>query len=66
MADILFMKSIITENQQSSSVFPIIHCMALQEAAAYLCSLLEDTNLATIHAKHLTIQLKDLALAGKS
>ncbi|KAJ3887212.1 hypothetical protein GG344DRAFT_68999 [Lentinula edodes] len=43
---------------QSSAV------MALQEAAeAYLVSLFEDTNLAAIHAKRVTIQPKDLALA---
>ncbi|KAI0803265.1 hypothetical protein BC629DRAFT_1493166 [Irpex lacteus] len=35
--------------------------MALQEAAeAYLVSLFEDTNLAAIHAKRVTIQPKDL------
>ena len=35
--------------------------MALQEAAeAYLVSLPEDTNLAAIHAKRLTIRPKDL------
>ena len=45
---------------QSSAV------MALQEAAeAYLVSLFEDTNLAAIHAKRVTIQPKDLALAGR-
>ncbi|KAK0486975.1 histone H3 [Armillaria luteobubalina] len=43
---------------QSSAV------MALQEAAeAYLVSLFEDTNLAAIHAKRVTIQPKDMALA---
>ena len=38
--------------------------MALQEA--YLVSLFEDTNLAAIHAKRITvtIQPKDLALAA--
>ena len=45
---------------QSSAV------MALQEAAeAYLVSLFEDTNLAAIHAKRVTIQPKDLALARR-
>ena len=40
--------------------------MALQEAAeAYLVSLFEDTNLAAIHAKRVTIQPKDLALARR-
>ena len=38
--------------------------MALQEAAeAYLVQLLEDSNLCTIHAKRITIQLKDIQLA---
>ncbi|KAF8708078.1 protein heterodimerization, partial [Rhizoctonia solani] len=45
---------------QSSAV------MALQEASeAYLVSLFEDTNLAAIHAKRVTIQPKDLALARR-
>jgi len=45
---------------QSSAV------MALQEAAeAYLVSLFEDTNLAAIHAKRVTIQPKDLNLARR-
>ena len=40
--------------------------MVLQEAAeAYLVSLFEDTNLAAIHAKRVTIQPKDLALARR-
>jgi site-specific DNA-cytosine methylase len=39
---------------------------ALQEAAeAYLVSLFEDTNLAAIHAKRITVQRKDLALARR-
>ena len=38
--------------------------MALQEAAeAYLMQLLEDSNLCAIHAKHITIQPKDMQLA---
>ena len=38
--------------------------MALQEAAeAYLVQLLEDSNLCAIHAKHVTIQPKDIQLA---
>ena len=46
---------------QSSAV------MALQEAAeAYLVSLFEDTNLAAIHAKRVTIQPKDLVRSGFS
>ena len=37
--------------------------MALQEAAeAYLVQLLDDSNLCTIHAKHITIQPKDIQL----
>jgi histone H3/H4 len=40
--------------------------MALQEAAeAHLVTLFEDTNLAAVHAKRVTIQLKDLALARR-
>ena len=38
--------------------------VALQEAAeVYLVQLLEDSNLCTIHAKHITIQPKDIQLA---
>ena len=38
--------------------------MALQEAAeAYLVQLLEDLKLCAIHAKHITIQPKDIQLA---
>ena len=38
--------------------------MALQGAAeAYLVQLLEDSNLCAIHAKHVTIQPKDIQLA---
>ena len=37
--------------------------MALQEMAeAYLIQLLEDSNLCAIHAKHITIQPKDIQL----
>ncbi|KAG5459207.1 MAG: histone-fold-containing protein, partial [Olpidium bornovanus] len=39
---------------------------ALQEAAeAYLVTLFEDTNLAAIHAKRVTIQPKDIQLARR-
>jgi histone H3 len=39
---------------------------ALQEATeAYLVSLFEDTNLAALHAKRVTIQRKDMALARR-
>jgi histone H3 len=45
---------------QSSAV------LALQEAAeAYLVSLFEDTNLAAIHAKRVTIMPKDIQLARR-
>ncbi|KAI9605078.1 hypothetical protein H4Q26_003049 [Puccinia striiformis f. sp. tritici PST-130] len=45
---------------QSSAV------MALQESAeAYLVGLFEDTNLAAIHAKRVTIQPKDIQLARR-
>ena len=40
--------------------------MALQEAAeVYLVQLLEDSNLCTIHTKHVTIQPKDIQLARR-
>ena len=40
--------------------------MALQEAAEYyLVSLFEDTNLCCIHAKRVTIMLKDIQLAHR-
>jgi histone H3 len=39
---------------------------ALQEAAeAYLVSLFEDTNLCAIHAKRVTIMIKDMKLASR-
>jgi len=39
---------------------------ALQEAAeAYLVDLFQDTNLCAIHAKRVTIQVKDMALARR-
>jgi len=59
--DLILIHSLQTDLRfQSSAV------MALQEAAeAYLVSLFEDTNLAAIHAKRVTIQPKDLALARR-
>ena len=40
--------------------------LALQEASeAYLVGLMEDTNLCAIHAKHVTIQPKDIQLARR-
>ena len=45
---------------QSSSVF------ALQEAAeAYMVGLFEDTNLCAMHAKRVTIKVKDMSLARR-
>ena len=39
---------------------------ALQESVeAYLISLFEDTNQCAIHAKRVTIQIKDMQLAGR-
>ena len=53
-------------NSQTDLRFQSSAVMALQEAAeAYLVSLFEDTNLAAIHAKRVTIQPKDLALARR-
>ena len=52
--------------QQTDLRFQSSAVMALQEASeAYLVSLFEDTNLAAIHAKRVTIQPKDLALARR-
>ena len=40
--------------------------LALQEAAeAYLVGLFEDTNLCAIHAKRVTIMVKDMRLARR-
>ena len=40
--------------------------LALQEAAeAYMVSLMEDTNLAALHAKRKTIMVKDMQLARR-
>jgi histone H3/H4 len=40
--------------------------MALQEAAeAHIVSMFEDTNLAAIHAKRVTIMPKDMILARR-
>ena len=40
--------------------------LALQEGAeAFLVSLLEDSNLCTIHAKHMTILPRDMQLAKR-
>jgi len=51
---------------QSDLRFQSSAVMALQEASeGYLVSLFEDTNLAAIHAKRVTIQSKDLTLARR-
>ena len=55
----------LTDSLQTDLRFQSSAVMALQEAAeAYLVSLFEDTNLAAIHAKRVTIQPKDLKVWG--
>ncbi|THH18103.1 hypothetical protein EW146_g2830 [Bondarzewia mesenterica] len=56
----------IAQDFKSDLRFKSSAVMALQEAAeAYLVSLFEDTNLVAIHAKRVTIQPKDMALARR-
>ncbi|KZT17940.1 histone-fold-containing protein, partial [Neolentinus lepideus HHB14362 ss-1] len=56
----------IAQNFKPDLRFQASAVTALQEAAeAYLVSLFEDTNLAAIHAKRVTIRSKDLALARR-
>lgn len=51
---------------QANLRFKASAIQALQEASeAYLVSLFEDVNLAAIHAKRVTIQVKDLKFARK-
>ena len=51
---------------QSDLRFQSHAILALQEAAeAYLVGLFEDTNLCAIHAKRVTIMLKDVHLATR-
>ena len=46
--------------------FQSLSMLALQEASeAYLIRLLEDTNLAAMHAKRVTIMPRDMALARR-
>ena len=46
--------------------FQSLSMLALQEASeAYLIRLLEDTNLAAVHAKRVTIMPRDMALARR-
>ena len=61
-----YINSLVASPFQTDLRFQSSAVMALQEAAeAYLVSLFEDTNLAAIHAKRVTIQPKDLALARR-
>lgn len=63
---IYYLLKIFINAYQTDLRFQSSAVMALQEAAeAYLVSLFEDTNLAAIHAKRVTIQPKDLALARR-
>lgn len=56
----------IAEQTKSGLRFQSAALAALQEAAeAYLVSLFEDTNLCAIHAKRVTIQVKDMVLARR-
>lgn len=54
----------VAQNFKTDLRFQTAAVMALQEAAeAFLIGLFEDTNLAAIHAKRVTIMSKDMALA---
>ena len=56
----------IAHEYKSDLRFQATAIQALQEATeAYMVSLFEDTNLAAIHAKRVTIMPKDLALAKR-
>jgi histone H3 len=51
---------------QSDVRFQASAVLALQEASeAYLVQLFEDTQMAAIHAKRITIQVKDMFLARR-
>jgi histone H3 len=57
----------IAQNFRCDVKFQSTALLVLQEAAeAYLVGLFEDTNLAAIHAKRVTILPKDLQLAGNN
>ncbi|PPQ81095.1 hypothetical protein CVT25_014558 [Psilocybe cyanescens] len=59
-------REISTECKTVDLRFQASALLALQEAAeAYLVSLFEDTNLAAIHAKRVTIMPKDMYLARR-
>lgn len=56
----------IAQGMKSKVRFQSSALMALQEASeAYLVGLFEDTNLAAIHAKRVTIQPKDIQFARR-
>ncbi|KAI3656429.1 hypothetical protein MP638_001411 [Amoeboaphelidium occidentale] len=56
----------IAQNFKSDLRFQSSALLALQEAAeAYLVGLFEDTNLAAIHAKRVTVMPKDMQLARR-
>ena len=56
----------IAQENKSDLRFQGSAILALQEATeAYMVSLFEDTNLAAIHAKRVTIMPKDIALARR-
>jgi histone H3 len=65
-ADFGFHHSEIAQDFKTDLRFQSSAVMALQESAeAYLVSLFEDTNLAAIHAKRVTIMPKDIQLARR-
>eukprot|EP00466_Bigelowiella_natans_P006840 jgi/Bigna1/35667/e_gw1.10.107.1 len=56
----------IAEDFKEGLRFQSAAILALQEASeAYLVSLFEDTNLCAIHAKRVTIMVKDIQLARR-
>ena len=41
-------------------------CLAIQEATeAYMCGIFEDANLCALHAKRVTVMVKDIQLARR-
>ena len=56
----------VASEYKSDLRFQATAIAALQEATeAYMVSLFEDTNLAAIHAKRVTVMSKDMALAKR-
>ena len=56
----------IAHEQKNDARFQSSALMALQEAAeAYLVGLFEDTNLCAIHARRVTIMIRDMQLARR-